>query len=112
MQANTAKSSSNQVRTKTPSWESLFAGISIGKTIMEVGINRNIFLQGERAESVFYLRQGTAKLAVTSEKGKDAIFAIAEAGELFGQGCLVGQPFRMATASALNDCTLVRIDKT
>jgi CRP/FNR family cyclic AMP-dependent transcriptional regulator len=96
---------------KKQSWESLLTGISIGKTNLEVGMNRNIFLQGERADSVYYLRQGTVKLAVTSEEGKDSIYAIAEAGELFGQGCLAGQLTRMATANALTDCTLVRIER-
>jgi CRP-like cAMP-binding protein len=80
--------------------------------MLEVGMNRNIFQQGDRAESVFYLKQGTIKLAVTSEEGKDAIFALAEAGEILGEGCLAGQHVRMATASALTDCTLIRIDRT
>jgi CRP/FNR family transcriptional regulator, cyclic AMP receptor protein len=93
------------------SWESLLAGISTGKTALEVGMNRNIFLQGERADSVYYLKDGAVKLAVTSEEGKDAIFAIVEAGELFGQGCLVGQHVRAGAAQALTDCTLVRIDR-
>jgi CRP-like cAMP-binding protein len=102
----------NQLISKKQTWDSLLAGISVGKTNLEVGMNRNIFLQGERADSVYYLRQGTVKLAVTSEEGKDSIFAIAEPGELFGQGCLAGQTLRMATANALTDCTLVRIDKS
>jgi len=109
-----AKVALNAIQSTNPreSWESLLAKISIGKTTIEAGKNRNIFLQGERADSVYFLRQGTVKLAVTSEEGKDSIFAIAEAGELFGQGCLVGQQLRMATANALTDCTLVRLDKT
>jgi CRP-like cAMP-binding protein len=52
------------------------------------------------------------KLAVTSAEGREAIFAIVEAGDLFGQGCLVGRQVRTATAHALTDCALVRIDKT
>jgi CRP-like cAMP-binding protein len=79
--------------------------------MLEVGMNRNIFQQGERAESVYYLKQGTIKLAVTSEEGKDAIFALAEAGEIFGEGCLAGQHVRMSTATALTDCTLIRVDR-
>jgi len=97
---------------KPTGWESFLAGITNGKTNLEVGMNRNIFFQGEPADAVFYLRQGTVKLAVTSEEGKDAIFAIVEAGEIFGEGCLAGQQARMATASALTDCTLIRIDKS
>jgi CRP/FNR family cyclic AMP-dependent transcriptional regulator len=103
---------SAQQNNRVQSWESMFAGLSNGKTVLEVGINRIIFLQGERADSVYYVKQGTVKLAVTSEEGKDAIFALAEAGELFGEGCLAGQPLRMASAIALTDCTLIRIDRT
>jgi CRP-like cAMP-binding protein len=72
-------------RNKPQNWEALLASITAGKAIVEVGMNRNIFQQGDRAESVFYLKQGTVKLAVTSEEGKDAIFALAEAGEIFGE---------------------------
>jgi CRP/FNR family cyclic AMP-dependent transcriptional regulator len=99
-------------RTRVQSWEALLGSLTTGKTMVEVGMNRNIFQQGERAESIFYLKQGTVKLAVTSEEGKDAIFALAEAGEIFGEGCLAGQHVRMATASALTDCTLIRIDRS
>src|SRR5882724_3888231 len=97
-------------KSKVDGCEPVLAAISSGKTVVEAGMNRNIFLQGERADSVFYLKQGTVKLAVTSEEGKDAIFALAEAGELFGESCLAGQSTRMSTASALTDCTLIRID--
>ena len=92
-------------------WESLFAGIASGKAIIEYGANRTIFSQGQPADSVFYLRQGKVKLSVTSEQGKEAIVAILNAGEFFGEGCLAGQPLRIATANAMTDCTLARIEK-
>ena len=99
-------------RARTQSWETLLTSLANGKTVLEVGMNRNVFQQGDRAESVFYLKQGTIKLAVTSEEGKDAIFALLEAGELFGEECLAGQHVRMSTASALTDCTLIRVDRS
>jgi len=92
-------------------WESFLAGISGGKTAIEYTANRTIFSQGEPADSVFYLRQGKVKLAVTSQQGKEAIVAILNAGEFFGEGCLAGQPLRIATASAMTDCTLARMEK-
>jgi len=78
---------------------------------MEYGANRKIFRQGEPANSVFYLRQGKVKLAVTSKQGKEAIVAILDAGEFFGEGCLAGQQLRVSTATAMADCTLARIEK-
>ena len=93
-------------------WEPFLAGISSGKTAIEYGVNRNIFSQGDPADSVFYLRRGKVKLAVTSEQGREAIVAILGDGEFFGEGCLTGQPLRIATATAIADCTLVRIEKS
>ena len=92
-------------------WEALLAGFVGGKTDVEYGANRNIFCQGQPADSVFYIRQGKVKLAVTSDQGKEAIVAILGDGDFFGEGCLAGQPLRIATATTLTDCNLVRIAK-
>ena len=92
-------------------WESLLAGIFRGKSVLEFGASRNVFRQGQPADSLFYLRRGKVKLAVTSAGGKEAIVAILGVGEFFGEGCLAGQPLRMATATAVTDCTLLRIER-
>lgn len=92
-------------------WEALLAGIPGGKSVLEYGADRNIFMQGQPADSVFYLRRGKVKLSVTSEQGKEAIVAVLKDGDFFGEGCLAGQPLRIATASAMTDCTLLRIAK-
>ena len=92
-------------------WEAFLAGFAGGKTNVEYGASRNIFSQGQPADSVFYLRQGKVKIAVTSDQGKEAIVAILGAGDFFGEGCLAGQPLRIATATTLTDCNLVRIAK-
>jgi CRP/FNR family cyclic AMP-dependent transcriptional regulator len=93
-------------------WEVLLAGISGGKTIrLEYSSNRNIFRQGDSADSVFYLRQGKVKISVTSQQGKEAIVAVLGSGEFFGEGCLAGQPLRIASATAMTDCSLARIEK-
>ena len=93
-------------------WESLRNDISRGKTVIKCGMGRNVFQQGQPADSLFYIRRGKVKLTVTSQQGKEAIVAILDAGEFFGEGCLAGQPLRMATAVAMTDCTLDRIEKS
>ncbi len=92
-------------------WELFLEGIARGKRVIEYGASRNVFRQGQPADSLFYLRRGKVKLAVTSKEGKEAIIAILGAGEFFGEGCLAGQQMRMATATAVTDCTLFRIEK-
>ncbi len=98
---------------KLPSvdWEALLGGIAGGKSVLEYGAERNIFMQGQPADSVFYIQQGKVKLSVTSEQGKEAIVATLGDGDFFGEGCLAGQPQRIASAVAVTDCTLMRISK-
>ena len=98
-------------KSQTVDWEALLAGFGGGKTSIEYAANRNIFWQGDPADSVFYLRKGKVKIAVTSDQGKEAIVAFLDAGEFFGEGCLAGQPLRIASATAMTDCSLARIEK-
>jgi CRP/FNR family transcriptional regulator, cyclic AMP receptor protein len=100
-----------ETKCKPVDWEDILSGITQGKTVKEYSADRNIFRQGDPADSVFFLRRGLVKLAVISNQGKEAIVAIHNAGEFFGEGCLAGQPVRMATASATTDCTIIRIEK-
>jgi CRP/FNR family transcriptional regulator, cyclic AMP receptor protein len=92
-------------------WEFLLSGITRGKTGVEYGVDRRIFDQGQAAESIYYIRKGKVKLSVISKQGKEAIVATLNAGEFLGEGCLAGQPLRMATATAVQDCSLFRIEK-
>ena len=98
-------------KSQSADWESLLAEVSYGKTVTETERKRHIFTQGDPADAVFFLRRGKVKLAVTSKQGKEAIVAILDPGDFFGEGCLAGQPLRMATATAMTDCTLVRLEK-
>jgi CRP-like cAMP-binding protein len=99
-------------KTQPVDWPAFLAGITRGKTVLEYGANRTIFIQGDPADSVFYLHRGKVKLAVTSQEGKEAIVTILDADEFFGEGCLAGQPLRISTAVAVTDCTLHRIEKS
>jgi CRP/FNR family cyclic AMP-dependent transcriptional regulator len=92
-------------------WDTLLAGISRGKTVPGYGANQTIFMQGQAADALYFIRQGKVKLAVASHEGKEAIVATLGPGEFFGEGCLAGQPLRMATATSVGDCTLTRVEK-
>jgi CRP/FNR family transcriptional regulator, cyclic AMP receptor protein len=100
-----------QEKTWPVDWEALLSGVLQGKIIVECGTDRNIFQQGQPADSLFYLRQGKVKLTVISQQGKEAIVAVLGPGEFFGEGCLAGQPLRMATAVAMTDCILDKLEK-
>jgi CRP-like cAMP-binding protein len=91
--------------------QAFLAKIGAGRTIAACQQQRPIFTQGEAADAVFYIQEGQVKLTVVSTQGKEAVIAILAAEAFFGEGCLAGQPLRMATATALTDCTLMRIEK-
>ena len=92
-------------------WETFLTRISTGKTVLEYRANRNIYTQGQPAESMFFLGRGKVKLAVSSFEGKEAIVATLDSGEFFGEGCLAGQLLRTATAISVEDCTITRVEK-
>jgi CRP-like cAMP-binding protein len=103
---------SGQTKDRPVDWETILTGIFRGKTVIECGMDRNVFRQGQPADSLFYIRRGKVKLTVISQQGKEAIVAILGPGEFFGEGCLAGQLLRMATAVAMTDCTLDKIEKS
>ena len=70
-----------------------------------------IFVQGDVADSVFYIRKGKVKVTVVSAHGKEAVVAILGVDEFIGEGCLIGQPRRLATATAMTDCETMRVQK-
>jgi CRP-like cAMP-binding protein len=82
-----------------------------GRTLMVHRPDEVIFSQGDRADSIFYVKEGRIKLSVVSKQGKIAVIAILSAGEFFGEGCVGGQVKRMSTAVALSDCVVVELDK-
>src|ERR1700741_660809 len=70
-----------------------------------------IFVQGEPATSIMFVDDGTVRLSVLSHAGKEAVIAVLNAGHFFGEGCLAGQHYRMATASAMATSTIIVVEK-
>ena len=85
--------------------------VGAGRNIARHSKKEVIFTQGEDADAVFYVRKGKVKVAVLSKDGKEAIVALLGPDEFVGEGCLIGQPKRLATASALTECETMRVDK-
>ena len=85
--------------------------INSGRTIEAVPKKQTIFAQGDSSDAVFYIREGKVKLTVLSKSGKEATIGILNKGDFFGEGCLTGQPLRLCSATAISDCSVMRIDK-
>jgi CRP/FNR family cyclic AMP-dependent transcriptional regulator len=88
-----------------------FQTVAKGRAISIHRAKQIIFTQGDAADSVFYIKKGKVKVTVISKQGKEAVVAVLGADELFGEGCLIGQPKRLATATALTECEAMRVEK-
>ena len=88
------------------------ANVGTGKTILEVHKGEQVFEQGDVADAVFYIQKGRVKLTVLSELGKEAVVAILEPGQFFGEGCMNGHRLRISTTTAMEDCLITSIAKS
>jgi CRP/FNR family cyclic AMP-dependent transcriptional regulator len=70
-----------------------------------------IFSQGSPANSVMYIQEGTVKITALSAVGKEAIIAILQPGDFFGEGCMAGQSIRVGNAMAITASTVLVIEK-
>ena len=91
--------------------KTFLAKANVGRSISKYRKNQIVFSQGDPADSVFYIRDGKVKVTVVSEQGKEAVVAFLEPDEFFGEGCLAGQLQRMATAAAMTECVIMRLEK-
>jgi CRP/FNR family cyclic AMP-dependent transcriptional regulator len=82
-----------------------------GQTINAYRSNERIFVQGGAADAIFYIQKGKVKLTVVSKRGKEAVVALLGEGDFFGEGCLAGQPLRMATAVSMSTCSIMKLAK-
>lgn len=86
--------------------------IGKGRSIAKYRTSEIIFSQGDQADSVFFIEAGKVKLTVISEQGKEAVVALLGKGDFCGEGCLAGQPKRIATAEAMMDCEIMQLQKS
>jgi CRP/FNR family transcriptional regulator, cyclic AMP receptor protein len=87
------------------------AKVGEGRTILEYSKGQVVFSQDDPANAVFYIQKGKVKLTVVNNAGKEAVIALLSAGDFLGEGCLAAQPARMATATAISNCSIVRLEK-
>ena len=91
--------------------QSFLETAGLARKIVTYGPGAVIFAQGDPCRHVLYIQKGDVKLSVLSEAGREAVVAILGAGEFFGEGCLAGQPVRMATATAATESRILLVDK-
>lgn len=89
----------------------LLSRLGAEKSFHQYRDKQAVFSQGDPADAVFYIQKGRVKLTVVSKRGKEAVIAILQQGDFFGEGCLAAQPLRISSAAALQGLTVMRIEK-
>ena len=92
--------------------KALLEAVGEGSATREYPKGQTMFAQGDPADAVFFVQGGKVKVTVLSQQGKQAVIALLAPGDFFGEGCLAGQPLRMATATALTEASIVRLAKS
>ncbi len=91
--------------------KSFLAKVGEGRSIRSYDRDQIVFSQGDPANAVFYIQKGKVKVTVVSEQGKEAVVAILETNDFFGEGCLAGRVWRIATAATMAESVIVRLEK-
>ena len=91
--------------------KSFLAVVGEGRSIGEYRKDQIVFSQGDPADAVFYIQSGKVKVSIVSKQGKEAVVAIHEMSDFFGEGCLAGQMRRIATVATMADSVIVRLEK-
>jgi len=99
-------------KAKLPFDPKLFlAKVNGGRSVSDFRKDQIVFRQGDPSDAVFYIQGGKIKKTVVSEQGKEAVVAILETGDFFGEGCLAGELLRLSTVTALTKSVIARISK-
>ena len=85
--------------------------VGVGKAILKLEKNQNVFVQGDVADTVYYIQKGKIKLTVISQHDKEAVVGILGPGQFFGEGCMNGHPLRISTTTAIEGCVVTAITK-
>jgi len=97
---------------KTPfDLEAFLTKVGSGKALLTFSKGQHVFRQGDVADAVFYIQSGTVKVTVISPHGKEAVIALLETGQFFGEGCLNGEGLRASTTTTASNCIVTSITK-
>jgi CRP/FNR family cyclic AMP-dependent transcriptional regulator len=84
----------------------------LGRRIVQIPPKRTFFMQGDAADSVFYLQKGRARITVVSHAGKEATITLVAPGEFVGEGALAAaNGMRLSTATAITACAALKISR-
>jgi|SRR5215469_7903140 len=72
---------------------------------------REIFAKGSPGQSLMAVLRGSIKISSPSDEGKEILFNIINAGEVFGEIAVLDGEERSADATAMTDCELMVLNR-
>jgi CRP-like cAMP-binding protein len=88
------------------------AQAGLGRTIIDLKTGQIVFSQGGPAEAVYYIQRGKIRVSVISSGGKEATIALLGEKNFLGEECIANaQPLRLATATAMSEGAVLKIEK-
>jgi CRP/FNR family transcriptional regulator, cyclic AMP receptor protein len=106
----TRKQANGKNKPSTFDVEAFLSSTGVARIIMEFGRKETLFSQGEPCKNVMYIQKGRVKISVVSQTGKEVVVGMMGPGDFIGEGGLAGQPNRIATATATEKVTVLKID--
>jgi len=92
--------------------KTFLARAGLGRKIVHLKKDQVAYVQGDSADAIFYVQEGQLRVTVTSANGKEATITLVGAGDFLGENCMASpHPLRLATATALTECALLRMSK-
>src|SRR5438093_306716 len=83
----------------------------VARKIVSYPADATIYAQGDLADSILYIQDGSVKLSVLSQTGREAVVGVLGPGDFFGEGALAGQPVRLATATSMDASAILVVPK-
>jgi CRP-like cAMP-binding protein len=77
-----------------------------GSRAIKIAKHENVYTCGEQGDTVYFIESGQVKLVMVSSEGRECIFAVHGAGEVFGELSLSGLGERIETATAMEETDL------
>jgi CRP/FNR family transcriptional regulator, cyclic AMP receptor protein len=91
--------------------KTFLTSVGAGRTMMLVTKGQTIYSLDGPADALFVIQKGQVKLSVKAQRGREAILDILNDGDFVGKDSVAGESSRTASAVAMTDCSLLRIEK-
>src|SRR5450755_3493919 len=91
--------------------EEYLSNAGASRRVIKYKKGQALFSQDDPSNDVWYIQSGNAKLSIVNPQGKEAVLAILGPGDFLGEGCIIGNPVRMSTATALVSLSATIIDR-